>query len=163
MGSKRRPSAENGIASTSKRAGYNNYYQPLQALCDNEKTDANKGPSTSATPKVNIPPITILKINTEDIHKLCKESLITNYSIRKISIGHKLFREGKNDYNSAVMYLTDNRMEYFLYTPKNNRPYKVVLSGLDKTDPAKLKLELLKIGLECLDVKSVYRKNGKQS
>lgn len=153
-GAKRR--AADDIASTSKRAGSNNYYYPLQVLSDKEKTNVNMGASTIAKPRIS--PITILKTNTEDIHKLCKECKITNYSIRKISIGHKLFCEVQYDFNSATKYLADNKMEYFSFTPKNNRPFKVVLSGLDKMDPMKLKAELINIGLSCLDVKPVYRK-----
>lgn len=58
----------------------------------------------------------------------------------------------------TVKYLKSNKIEYFSYTSKNNRPYKVVLSGLDKLDPTKVKLELINLGLNCLDVKSIYSK-----
>lgn len=155
MSSKRRLPADN-VNSNAKRAVNNNYYQPLQTLNDDEKTDDDMGPSI--TPKTHIPPITILKTSTDNIHTLCKESRIIKYSIRKISIGYKLFCENQYDYESAVKYLKANKVEYFSYTSKNNRPYKVVLSGLDKLDPVKVKLELIKIGLKCTDVKSVYRK-----
>lgn len=161
MGSTRKRTADEDVASKSKRGfiNNNNRYHPLQTLNDNEKEE-NMGASTAAAPKVHIPPITILKSTTDDIHKFCKESKVTKYSIRKISIGHKLFCEHKFDYEILMNYLKSNNIEYFSYTPKSNRPYKVVLSGLDKIDPIKVKLDLAKMGLECLDVKAVFRKTG---
>lgn len=160
MSSNRKRPADNEVASSSKRGNINNknYYHPLQALNDNEKENINNETQTVST-KVHIPPITILKSCTDDIHKYCKENRILRYSIRKISIGHKLFCELQFDYDAIINYLRTHNIEYFTYTPKNNRPYKVILSGLDKMDPSKLKFELCKIGLQCLDVKFVYRQS----
>lgn len=94
MSSKRRRTADD-VATTSKRAVSSNYYHPLQELNDDEKTDDDMSASTKTA--VHIPPITILKSNTDNIHKLCKDCKIIKYSIRKISIGHKSFFESQID------------------------------------------------------------------
>lgn len=114
--------------------------------------------STIKTSKVIIPPITIVKSNMEKIHEICKNLKISKYAIRKISIGHKLFCETQYDFEQSVKYLKENNMEYFTYTAKNNRPYKVILSGLDKIDHIQLKSTLIKSGLQCTDVKPIFKK-----
>lgn len=158
MRSGKRLRIDDNVASTSKRAT-TNYYLPLQIQEDGEKTnDGDKGDSSAVTAKKHIPPITIVKRNIEQIHSVCKESKIIQYSIRKLSIGHKLFCEYQFDYDNIVKILKEKQFEFFSYSSKNNRPFKVVLSGLDKQSPATLKADLLKRGLWCSDVKLVERK-----
>lgn len=154
MSSKKRRAADSN-GSITKRAANVNYYQPLQTLNDDERTYVTEVPTQ---PKIHIPPITILKCSTDVLHKFCKEIRIIKYSIRKISIGYKLFCENQYDYDNAIKQLKEKNMEFFSYTSKNNRPYKVVLSGLDKIEPEKVKTGLLKLGLKCLEVKIVCRK-----
>lgn len=146
-------------AGPSNRPPNSNYYHPLQALNDDEKTDDDvMVDSTPKSFKKHIPPITIIKSNIDLIHGLCKSNNVTNYSIRKISIGHKLYCELEYDYGTIMKYLKENKVEYFSYTAKNNRPYKVVLSGLDKIEVSKLKSLLIKNKLEVLDIKPVFKK-----
>lgn len=163
MSSNKRQRTDDVIASTSKHARNNtNYFQPLQVLIDNDQTAAdNMDGSTSITPtksKSIIPPITIVKQDMDSIQRMCKDLAMIKYGIRKISIGHKLFCDLQYDYDRAIKYLKEKNSEYFTYTSKNNRPFKVVLSGLDKTDPIKLKSTLMKLGIDCVDVKPVFRK-----
>ena len=49
-------------------------------------------------------------------------------------------------------------MEYFTYAAKNEKPYKAVLLGLDKSDPSVIKAHLLKLGLKVMDVKKKTNK-----
>ena len=80
------------------------------------------------------------------------------YSIRKISIGLKLFCSNKEDFVKVCDALTKKfQYEYFTYTSKNEKPYKAVLLGLDKTDPSVVKARLTNLGLKCMDVKMVTR------
>lgn len=147
------------IVSSSRRAKNSNYYHPLQALSDDNITDnGDKDDSAQFATKSHIPPITILKSNLETIKTICKEHNVLQYSIRKISIGHKLFCELLYDYDNVIKSLKDKNVEFFSYCSKNNRPFKVILSGLDKMDVKVLKNELIKEGLCCLDVKPVFRK-----
>lgn len=123
MSSKKRRAADSN-GSVAKRATNANYYQPLQTVNGDEKTD-----EVPTQPKMHIPPITILECTTDVLHKFCKEIRIIRYSIRKIFIGYKLFCENQYDYDNAIKQLKEKNMEFFSYTSKNNRPYKVVLSG----------------------------------
>lgn len=160
MGSNKRKRIDDNTAGTSKHANRNsNYFYPLQTLIDDKKTaDDVMDDSTIKTSKVKVPPITIVKSNMEKIHEMCKHLKIIHYAIRKISIGHKLFCDIQYDFDQAVKFLKDNNVEYFTYTAKNNRPYKVILSGLDKTDHVQLKSTLIKSGLQCIDVKPIFKK-----
>lgn len=107
--------------------------------------------------KVHIPPITVLKCKTIELHDICKQIKISNYAIRKISIGLKLFCNKKDDFELMCKALTDKH-EFFTYGSKNDKPYKALLFGLDKYDPMIIKNQLLKMGLKCLDVKIVIKK-----
>lgn len=166
MGSKERKRQfrnDNGDGpSTSNKLSKSNYYLPLQTLIEAENTNEVMSDSTptNTIKRHNIPPITILKSNFDDIHKICKRIKITNYSMRKISIGHKLFCELQYDYDAVIKHLKENGIEYFSYMSKNNRPYKVVLSGLDKMDANNVKSELCKAGLRVIDVKPVFKKSN---
>lgn len=161
MNSNKRKLNGNDSASAAKHAKNNtNYYQPLQVLIDDDETaDNNMDAATPKATKIIIPPITIVKHDIEKIKTICKELLITKYSIQRISIGHKLFCVLQYDYDRVIKYLKDKEGEFFTYTPKSNRPYKVVLSGLDKMDAIKLKSNLIAKGLNCLDIKPVFRKD----
>lgn len=142
----------NNSAATNARTS--NYYSPLQTIEDDIEEE-----ETSPTPvKVHIPPITVLKCKAIELHDLCKQSKLTNYAIRKISIGLKLFCVSKKDFDSICNALT-NKYEFFTYAAKNEKPYKALLFGLDKRDPSIIKNQLTELGLKCLDVKLVH-KNG---
>lgn len=157
---KRKNENDIDVPSSSQGALSSNYYQPRQSLTEEDKAndDNNNNVNVQNVKKINIPPITVLKSTSDVIHEICKKTKVNKYSIRKISIGHKLFCELQYDYDSVSKYLKENKIEYFSYTSKNNRPYKVVLSGLDKTDATKIKSDLINAGLKCLDVKPVFRK-----
>lgn len=158
-GGRKRKKLDDNFAVPSNRVSNTNYYHPLQALNDNDKTDDDDmADTTPESIKSYIPPITIIKSTTAEIHEMCKLVKILQYSIRKISIGHKLFCELEKDYNSMTKYLKENKIEFFSYMSKNNRPYKVVLSGLEKMDPNKLKQDLINVNLQVLDVKPVFKK-----
>lgn len=91
------------------------------------------------------------------MHEQCKKCNITNYAIRKISIGLKLFCQTQEDFDKIAENLTRNSFEFFTYATKSNRPYKALLFGLEKTDVSILKTTLIGMGLECIDVKMVQK------
>lgn len=134
----------------------NNYFSPLQTIEDEEGIDEI---IIEKNVKVNIPPITILKCKIEEVHELCKISKITDYSIRKISIGLKLFVKSKSDFDT-VCNLLANQYEFFTYATKHEKPYKALIFGLDKQDPMIVKKKLTDMGLKCLEVKIVVKKNN---
>lgn len=136
-------------------ASSSNYFTPLQTLDDND--DDNNEIIVKKTNKVHIPPITILKCKSDQIHDFCRELKILNFSIRKISIGIKLFCNSKEDYDLVCNKL-ETKFEFFTYGAKNDKPYKAVLLGLDKYDPNIIKQKLIDMKLLCLDVKLVTKK-----
>ena len=152
MNSSKRKREDNGVAYTSKtdKISLNsNYSYPLQTVMDDKEENEIVDDLPSKETKMNAPPITLVKYDTEQGHEMCNLS-IWSYSIRKITIGCKLFCE--------IKYDKHNKVVYFSYTPKKLRPYKVVPYGLDKSDPIQLQFILLIVGLPCTDVKLVYRK-----
>lgn len=142
------------VAGSSKN---HNYYHPLQTLND-EPGDNDDEMIVSKAVKAHVPPVTILKCNTDQIHKICITANISDYSIRKISIGHKVFCQKQQDIE-VLLTLLENKYEYFTYTNKSDRPYKALLHGLDRMDTSILKKKLVDLGLKCIDVKLVFRKN----
>lgn len=138
-----------------------NYYSPLQTQLskeEDENTDKNDIDCEQIITKnkVYIPPITVLKCSVEQLHNFCKSINCSKYSIKKMSIGIKLFCMDIKDYESACASLK-GKFEFFSYADKNVKPYKVLLFGLDEMDPSSLKTDIIGLGLQCLDVKRVKR------
>lgn len=100
--------------------------------------------------KVQIPPITLLKCKAEEIHRICRANQIKNYLVIKISIGHKIFCENKNDFDTLIAQI-ENKIEYFTYANKSKRPNKALLQGLDLMEGETLKNKLIELGLQCTD------------
>lgn len=135
-----------------------NYFHPLQTV-DDENEDETVIDNSEQVSKVKIPPITILKCKVEQLHEMCRILSIKNYSIRKISIGLKLYCTSIENYNTVCEKATKQfSFEHFTYGNKNDKPFKAILLGLDKQDPLKIKRQLVEKGLKCTDVKIVTRK-----
>ena len=134
-----------------------NYYQPLQTV-DTEDIEDDISDNEVSEQKPHIPPITILKCKFEEINGICKLNNITNYSVRKISIGLKLFCSTKAHFDTMCKCL-DGKYEHFSYATKEDKPYKALLFGLESQDPVILKRKLIALGLQCLDVKCVLKKS----
>lgn len=153
---------------SSQRAENHNYYLPLQTLdvndCDDDDVNDNEETIIDKSTKIKIPPLTILKCKIEQIHELCRILKIVNYSIRKISIGIKLFLTNKNDVDLVSKSLSENLLlEFFTYVPDNEKPYKAILLGLEKADPNTIKANLISMGLKCIDVKLVVNKSKEKT
>lgn len=127
----------------------NNYYSPLQTQSnEDEITDKNDDDCEQIITKnkVYIPPLTVLKCTVEQLHNICKKINCTKYSIKKISIGIKLYCLDLKDYEAACALLKD-KFEFFSYADKNVKPYKALLFGLDEMNPVSLKCDLTDLGL----------------
>ena len=130
----------------------NNYFAPLQTIDDDIEEE-----HIIAETKQHIPPITILKAKIQEIHELCLCAGIKDYSIRKLSIGLKVFCESKNSFDLLCKTL-DNKYDFFTYAAKDDKPYKALLFGLESQEPLTLKNKLIAFGLNCIDVKIVHKK-----
>lgn len=152
---KRRGNLQGGKASRVRT----NYYLPLQTLNDQDVMDEDNAPPEEVA-KVStnkVPPITVIKSTTDQLLKLLESAKVDKYSIRKISIGHKIFCSDANEFDVVSNALKASNIEFFSFTPKNNRPFKAVLSGLDLMNANIVKSELSKLGLQVLDVKLIHR------
>ena len=87
---------------SSQRTANQNYYAPLQTFDDQDDEEV-----IDNNIKVKIPPITILKCKTEQVHEVCRYLKINDYSIRRISIGLKLFCNNKKDFDNVCEALTN--------------------------------------------------------
>lgn len=145
--------------SNAQSASRYNYFAPLQTVDDDISDDEI---IVKKTDRVHIPPISILKCKTEEVHELCKAIKITDYAISKISIGLKLFLKSKSDFDSIHALLID-KYQFFTYATKSDKPYKAILFGLDNHDPMTIKQRLIAMGLKCLDVKIVVKRNQNNS
>lgn len=134
-----------------------NYYQPLQTLVD-VNDDADEQVVVQAKKKEIIPPITMLKCSTVELHEICNTLKIENFNVRKVSIGIKVFCQSKEDYDKLVTY-SKGKLEFFEYESKNDKPFKAILLGMDKHDPQFIKSKLINKGLNVLDVKLVHKKS----
>lgn len=133
-----------------------NYYQPLQTLVADDDI-ADEQIVVPSNKKEIIPPLTILKCSTVELHEICKTLKIEHFSVRKISIGIKVFCQSKEDYDKLVSY-SKGKLEFFEYESKNDKPFKAILLGLDKHDPQTIKTKLIAKGLSVIDVKLVQKK-----
>lgn len=135
-----------------------NRFSPFQTLDEEEiDQDENIEDTEVITHKSKIPPITILKCKMQEIQEICNKSKIKEYSLRKMSIGIKLFCSTKESHELMCNTLT-GKYEFFTFATKEEKPFKVVLMGLDTLDTETLKSKLIALGLKCLDVKIVQRK-----
>lgn len=139
--------------SSSQRTENQNYFAPLQTI-DNDDDEI----VIDDIAKEKVPPLTILKCQTEQVHEIMRLLKITDYSIKKMSIGLKVFCTNKVDYDNVCNSLDRNfDFEYFTYASKKDKPYEAVLLGLDKCNPEIIKKDLLDKGLKCIEVKIVTR------
>ena len=115
----------------------NNYFAPLQTV-DIDDLDEDHI-ATESKPKIE--PITILKCKIDEIHELSLLNKVTGYSIRKISIGLKLFCLTKQNFD-VICTAIDGKYVFFSYASKDEKPYKTLLFILDSQGPNVLKNKL---------------------
>ncbi|XP_055923397.1 uncharacterized protein LOC129953890 [Eupeodes corollae] len=178
----RSPSTEDNLASSGKklkvskfpiskynmnnRMNNNNfkspgYWSPLQCVADagNECDDMDDNQSTSiqSIPKIKVPPIKLLQKSCDYVHQMMKSIKVTDYCIKIISIGIKIMCESIDSYKMVIEKLKFENCQYFSHDLKSEKAFKVILYGLSSVDTAELKSELIRIGLKCVNIKSVTK------
>lgn len=142
-----------------KTGSRRNFWTPLQILDnddDNSITEMDSEQSVKSQ-KLKIPPIKVLTQNSEDIVKLLNAKKLTQYLAKKLSIGLKIICETMDTYNIIIVILRENNYQFFTHDHKNNKPFKVVIRGLDSKTDSEVKNELISLGLKCNEVKAVKR------
>ena len=82
---------------------------------------------------------------------LLKIEQINTLFHKKILIDLKLFLKSKSDYDTTSNVFK-NKYEFFNHATKDNKPYKVLLFGLDKQDPSIIRKRLTDKGFQCENV-----------
>lgn len=98
--------------------------------------------------KLNKPPPLILTDKSCNINKILTENGVAKFNFKIMSIGTKVFLENDNDFNKICIYLKQNNVEHFSYTPKDKKVYKVVLSGLPEIPTETIQEELATLNIQ---------------
>lgn len=122
----------------------------------------NKGCATlpSKEKKVRVPPITVLKQTTKQLRELMTKCVIlqSKYHMKATKTGVTLICADDVWFHKTVEALKENQVEFHTYTPADQQPMKVVLSGLPVFDEFELEMELLDLGVQPTEVKLFSRK-----
>lgn len=136
---------------------FTNYFRPLQTL-DDDNDDKPIETDTLDEIIIKPPPITLIKQNTKFVHELMAKIKTDDYFIKTISIGIKIFLPNMDCFNAACNQLKEHNCEFYTYDTRSNKPYKAILSGLDKLPIETVKSMLQNLGLQCTEVKIVEKK-----
>lgn len=140
-----------------KTGSRRNFWTPLQLLDDNEIETEMDSDKNEQSKTESVSPIKVLTQNTESVLKLINSKGLSNYLIKKISLGLKIICESLDIHNQIVKILRENKCQFFTHDHKNKKPFKVVLRGLDYKTDIEVKRELTTLGLKCVDVKVVKK------
>lgn len=135
-----------------------NYWTPLQASAESDDEEEHQEHQFEQLRKEFISPIKVLSQNCEQFHKWFKNANITDYYIKKISIGTKIICKTKECYNKIVVILKDHNCQFFTHQSKYEKPTKFVMFGLDGKTPDEVKRELISLKFKCIDVKKIEKK-----
>lgn len=101
---------------------------------ENDQANADSISKKNVIPKP--PPIKITddKMKINDIKHFLNELQITSFHAKTISIGVKIDLISKADYDKCISALSKKKIGFFTHRDKNEKTFKVVLSGLPKID-----------------------------
>lgn len=141
-----------------KTGSRKNFWTPLQLIDDDCDNGAEMNIDNDHQSKnKSVSPIKVLTQNKEYIIELINKAGISSYLTKKISLGLKIICETTDIYDKIVSVLRSNKCQFFTHDHKNNKPFKVVLRGLDYKTDVDVKNELVNLGLKCIDVKCVKK------
>ena len=132
-----------------------NYYLPLQSTCEDRMDSADIDDSEPVKPIEFVPPLIVLKQKSEVVRSLIDSLKIDDYLLKNISLGQKILCKSFESYNKIANELKSKSCEFYTHEKKGNRPFKVVLSGLDLYNVETLKNELITLGIKCIDIKPI--------
>lgn len=150
---KRHMSNNNNIGKQAR--AYNRFADLVEEEDSSENIGINEEePSITS---VKIPPIKVISQSCEVIHEMCASVGITDYNVKKMSIGVKICCDSDESHQKLTSWLQTKGIEYFTHPKRTDRLFKAVLYGLDHGSPEKIKSELLKLGLKCVDIKRITK------
>lgn len=113
---------------------------------------------------IKLPPIVVkTNIATPKVFMgKIKEYVKDGVSFKKGHESISIFTNSLTDFESIKTKLSD-AYEFFTYTPKMNKPKKLVLKGIDKSfTPDEIKSELTGLGLKVTNVQNMFHKGDKK-
>lgn len=136
-----------------------NRFSAFRRMLDKDDDDMDEiiSPSENMRKKEHVPPIKLLDKTSDHVHSLMKSLNISEYSIKKISIGIKILCETLVAYNCVVSHLKENKCQFFTHDMKSVKAFKVVLFGLDDLDVELLKSKFIELGLKCIDIRKITK------
>lgn len=116
------------------------------------KATKNSDNNTEKLPK--IPPINLIKVKYEDLSRILAELNIKDYEIRFTTIGIRILVKSRPSYALLKVTLQEKKIEHYSYEFQDEKPVKLVLSGLPKYDTSELEKLLKDKGVDGItDVK----------
>lgn len=105
-----------------------------ETISSNGNPDENS--NSNANSAVKPSPIIITDPNSSitSISSSLNSLNIQLFSIKKLSIGLKVFLSKSSDFINYVQHIKDHKIEFYTHRNRSERVFKVVLSGLDKCD-----------------------------
>lgn len=88
---------------------------------------------------------------------------IQQFSIKKISIGLKIFLSRDSDFIKYMQHIKDQKIEFYTHRNKSERVLKVVLSGLDRCDISTIQSGLDVYQLHPVKIFEMKTKNSNSS
>lgn len=153
-----KPSVSNKNNNNNKNDNRRNYWTPLQALENQvDNMECNEKAPNDKPPKVVLPPIKVLVQDSDFIKNLLLQNGISDFLLKKISIGVKIISKSSDTYNKIKEQLKEKSCQFFTHDLKSERPFSVVLYGLENKTTDEVKNELNTLGFNCKEVKLVTK------
>lgn len=130
-------------------------------ISSNENSDENSNLNSAVKPS----PIIITDPNSSitSISSSMNSLNIQLFSIKKISIGLKVFLSKSSDFINYMQNIKDQKIEFYTHRNKSDRVFKVVLSGLDKCDISTIQSGLDVYHLHPVKIFEMKTKNSNSS
>lgn len=109
--------------------------------------------------KTKIPPIVTINMKYTNIKTLMSTINITEYSLKYISMGIKIFCNSLEDHKKTIEYLKTTNTEFFTHDIPSAKTTKFVLSGLPEMPIDDIKNELTASNIPFIDIKKMHTKN----
>lgn len=145
-----------------------NRFSPLEQdeeMIDWNESDAphvQREKSTTTKTRISKPPpikITDDKFNQASIKTYTTELNISAYQSKNMSIGIKIEMDKKEDYDKFIAKLIADKISFFTHRDKDQKEFKVVLSGLPKIETNIVVDELKKCNITATSVSELTTKN----
>lgn len=122
----------------------------------------NSNPTTTKSNAQKPPPIKITdnRFNASIIKSLMTKLNIVLYQTKNISIGIKVEMDEKEDFEKLREKLIDDKIDFFTHRNKDQKEFKIVLSGLPRIETGIIVDELRKSNITPTSVTELTSKNA---